>query len=173
MRGKIKTKRQLQALVKGFRAKGRRVVFTNGCFDLLHIGHVRYLQKAKLLGDILIVAINRDRSVRQIKGSLHPIVPEKERAEVVAALACVDYVILFSEPDPKNLITDLLPDVLVKGGDWSKAKIIGGDIVQARGGKVVTIPTVPLASTTRIINSIIERYGDPQAHSGTASRRPI
>jgi len=171
MRDKIKTRKQLRTLVRTLRTRGRRIVFTNGCFDLLHIGHVRYLEKAKSLGDILIVALNSDQSIHQIKGSQRPIIPEKERAEVIAALGCVDYVILFDEPDPQNLIADLLPDVLVKGGDWSREKIIGKDIVQARGGKVVTIPMVPQASTTRIINSIMKRYGNTQAHSGTASLR--
>ena len=171
MRSKIKTRKQLRTLIKALRAKGRRIVFTNGCFDLLHIGHVRYLEKAKSLGDILIVALNSDRSVHLIKDPQRPIISEKERAEVIAALGCVDYVILFDEPDPRNLIADLLPDVLVKGGDWSREKIIGKDIVQTRGGKVVTIPVVPRVSTTRIIDSIIKRYGNTQAHSGTASLR--
>jgi D-beta-D-heptose 7-phosphate kinase/D-beta-D-heptose 1-phosphate adenosyltransferase len=171
MRDKIKTRKQLQTLVKKLRAKGRRIVFTNGCFDILHIGHVRYLEKAKSLGDILIVALNSDHSVRLIKGPQRPVISEKERAEVIAALGCVDYVILFDEPDPKGLIADLLPDVLVKGGDWSKEKILGSDTVQATGGKVVTIPMVPQVSTTRIINAIIKKYGNTQTHSGTTSLR--
>ena len=171
MRDKIITRRRLQALVKKLRVKGSRIVFTNGCFDLLHIGHIRYLEKAKSLGDILIVALNSDRSVRRIKGPQRPIISERERAEVIAALGCVDYVILFHEPDPQNIIADLLPDILVKGGDWSKDNIIGRDIVQAKGGKVVTIPMVPQASSTNIINSIIKKYGTIQAHSGTASLR--
>jgi rfaE bifunctional protein nucleotidyltransferase chain/domain len=171
MRDKIITRRRLQAMVKKLRAKGSSIVFTNGCFDLLHIGHIRYLEKAKSLGDVLIVALNSDRSVRRIKGPQRPIISERERAEVIAALECVDYVTLFHEPDPKNIIADLLPDILVKGGDWSKDKIIGRDIVQAKGGKVVTIPMVPQASSTKIIDSIIKKYGSIQTHSGTAPRR--
>ncbi len=170
---KIKTRKQLQALLKKLRVKGKRIVLTNGCFDLLHIGHVRYLEKAKTFGNILIVALNSDKSVHLIKGSLRPITPEKERAEVIAALGCVDYVTLFDEADPGKLIADLHPDVLVKGSDWSKDRIIGKDIVEARGGRVITVPVVPQSSTTKIINSIIKRYGDTRNHSRTTSQRSL
>ncbi len=173
MRDKIKTRRQIQALIKKLRVKGKRIVLTNGCFDLLHIGHVRYLEKAKTFGNILIVALNSDKSVHLIKGSLRPITPEKERAEVIAALGCVDYVTLFDEADPEKLIADLHPDVLVKGGDWPKDRIIGKDIVEARGGRVVTVPVVPQSSTTKIINSIIKRYGDTRNHPRTTSQRSL
>ncbi|MCI0528394.1 MAG: D-glycero-beta-D-manno-heptose 1-phosphate adenylyltransferase [Nitrospira sp.] len=173
MQAKIKTRRELQTLLKKLRIKGKRIVLTNGCFDLLHIGHVRYLEKAKALGNILIVALNSDKSVHLIKGPLRPIIPEKERAEVIAALGCVDYVTLFDEADPGELIVDLRPNVLVKGSDWPKNQIVGKDAVEARGGKVITIPVVPRSSTTKIINSIIKRYGDTRNHSGTTSQRSL
>ena len=167
MQGKIKTRRQLQTLLKGLREKGRRIVFTNGCFDLLHIGHIRYLEKARRLGDALVVAVNSDRSVRRIKGRQRPIIPERERAEVLAGLGCVDYITVFDEPDPERLIAALHPDILAKGADWPKDRIIGGDLVEAGGGKVVTVPLVPRASTTGIIHRIIKRYGrSPQTDSG-------
>lgn len=169
MQGKIKTRRQLQILLKKLRAEGRCIVFTNGCFDLLHVGHVRYLEKAKSFGDILIVGLNSDKSVGLIKGPQRPITPERERAEVLAALGCVDYVILFNEPDPQNLIAALLPDVLIKGSDWPKNRIVGRGFVQARGGKVITIPLVPHASTTRIIDTIIKKYGSAQGITGTST----
>ena len=171
MRDKIKTRRQLQTLIKGLRSRGKRIVFTNGCFDLLHVGHVRTLQKAKTFGDILIVGLNSDKSIHLIKGPRRPINPERARAEVLAALDGVDYVTLFDEPDPQNLITALLPDVLVKGGDWSKNRVIGKDIVEARGGKVIAIPVVPHVSTTRIIGHIIKKYGKTETASRTTSYR--
>ena len=137
------------------RTPGRRVVFTNGCFDLMHVGHTRYLQAARALGDVLVVGVNTDRSVQSLnKGSDRPIVPERQRAEVLAALACVDYVVLFDEPDPGRLITEIKPDVLVKGGDWTPDKIIGRDSVEARGGVVTTIPLVPGVSTTALVEKI-------------------
>lgn len=158
MRGKIKSRRQLRPLLKRLQARGRRIVFTNGCFDLLHVGHIRYLEKARKMGDALVVGLNSDRSVRRIKDRGRPIIPEKERAELLAALACVDYVTVFDEPDPKRLIQGLNPDILAKGGDWPKDRIIGGDLVRARGGKVVTIPLVPHASTSHIIHRVLRRY---------------
>jgi D-glycero-beta-D-manno-heptose 1-phosphate adenylyltransferase len=124
----------------------------------LHIGHVRYLQKAKTLGDILILALNTDRSVQRIKDPRRPIMSQAHRAEVVAALGCVDYVTLFDEPDPQKLIAALVPDILVKGRDWAKNQIIGRDIVEAGGGKVITLPVVPQVSTTKVINSIAKKY---------------
>lgn len=146
-----------EALVEALRARrGRkeRLVFTNGCFDLLHIGHTRYLRDARALGDCLIVGINSDASVRAIKPDGRPIVPQAQRAEVLAALACVDYVVIFDEPDPRSLIAAVQPDVLVKGGDWPIEQIVGRDIVQARGGAVRTIPLVPDVSTTRLVRRI-------------------
>jgi D-beta-D-heptose 7-phosphate kinase/D-beta-D-heptose 1-phosphate adenosyltransferase len=134
------------------------VVFTNGCFDLLHAGHVRYLAAARREGDILVVGLNSDRSVRDIKGDTRPILPESERAHVLAGLAAVNYVVLFDEPDPLRLITALAPDVLVKGGDWPEEAIIGAQVVRNRGGRVVRIPVVEAASTSAIIARILERY---------------
>ena len=155
MSNKIVTKEQLVEQLKALRARGSRIVFTNGCFDLMHVGHTRYLQAAKALGDLLVVGVNSDQSVRSLdKAPDRPIVPEAQRAEVVAALGCVDYVVVFSEPDPKALITAVQPDVLVKGGDWSLDRIIGRDVVEARGGLVRTIPLVPGFSTTALIHRI-------------------
>ena len=155
MSDKIKQRDELAAVLAKRRASGARVVFTNGCFDLMHIGHTRYLQAARRLGDLLVVGVNSDRSVQALdKGPGRPIVPEAQRAEVIAALACVDYVVVFSEPDPARLITALQPDVLVKGGDWAPDKIIGRDIVEGRGGSVRTIPLVPDVSTTSLVKKI-------------------
>ena len=155
MSNKIVTKEQLVEQLKALRARGARIVFTNGCFDLMHVGHTRYLQAARALGDLLVVGVNSDDSVRSLdKAPDRPIVNEAQRAEVVAALGCVDFVVVFSEPDPKALITAVQPDVLVKGGDWSLDRIIGRDVVEARGGKVQTIPLVPGLSTTALIHRI-------------------
>lgn len=155
MISKIKQRQELAALLQAHRQAGRRIVFTNGCFDLMHVGHTRYLQAAKELGDLLVVAVNSDESVKSLnKAPDRPIVREAQRAEVVAALGSVDYVILFSEPDPHNLIAALQPDILVKGGDWALDKIVGRDIVEARGGIVRTIPLVPDVSTTSLIQRI-------------------
>jgi D-beta-D-heptose 7-phosphate kinase/D-beta-D-heptose 1-phosphate adenosyltransferase len=136
------------------RREGRSLVFTNGCFDLLHPGHVRYLAAARALGDALVVALNSDRSVRALKGEGRPILSEGERAEVVAALEAVDYVIVFDEETPRELIAELLPDVLVKGGDWRLDQIVGRSEVEAAGGKVLSLPYVDGASTTDIIERI-------------------
>lgn len=137
------------------RRAGAHIVFTNGCFDLLHVGHTRYLQAARGLGDVLVVGVNTDRSVRGLqKGSARPIVPESQRAEVIAALECVDYVVLFDEPDPYGLIRAVQPDVLVKGGDWKPEQIVGREIVEDRGGRVLAIPLVPGVSTTALVEKI-------------------
>jgi D-glycero-beta-D-manno-heptose 1-phosphate adenylyltransferase len=152
---KVLTRNQLVPLLQAERTRGKRIVFTNGCFDLMHVGHTRYLQAAKDLGDLLVVGVNGDASVRTLnKAPDRPIVSESQRAEVVAALGSVDYVILFDEPDPHNLIASLQPDILVKGGDWAVEQIIGRDIVEARGGVVRTIPLIPGVSTTSIIQRI-------------------
>lgn len=137
------------------RRAGERVVFTNGCFDLLHPGHVRYLQLARDLGDCLIVALNSDRSVRELKGPQRPILREAERAEVMAALGCVDYVTIFDEPTPRRLIARLLPDILVKGGDWGVAEIVGREEVEAAGGEVRSLPFVEGCSTSEVIARIV------------------
>ena len=138
------------------RAAGRRVVFTNGCFDLLHPGHVRYLQQARALGDALILALNSDRSVSELKGASRPILKEAERAEVMAALACVDYVMVFDEATPQALIAALVPDILVKGGDWSIENIVGRAEVEAAGGQVMSLPFVDGVSTSEIIQRILQ-----------------
>lgn len=152
---KIVTREQLAPLLQQAKAQKKRIVFTNGCFDLMHVGHTRYLQAAKDLGDLLVVAVNSDASVKSLnKAPDRPIVSGVQRAEVVAALGSVDYVILFNEPDPHSLITTLQPDVLVKGGDWAVEQIVGREIVEARGGIVRTIPLVPDVSTTSIIQRI-------------------
>ncbi|MEW6248298.1 MAG: D-glycero-beta-D-manno-heptose 1-phosphate adenylyltransferase [Nitrospirota bacterium] len=153
--GKIKSKPDLAAIVEDLRRQGKRIVFTNGCFDLMHIGHTRYLQAARELGDVLVVGVNSDASVRSLnKGPGRPIVPQAQRAEVLAALACVDYVVVFDEPDPGALIGALQPDVLVKGGDWAPDRIVGREVVEARGGRVLSIPLVPGVSTSALVERI-------------------
>jgi D-beta-D-heptose 7-phosphate kinase/D-beta-D-heptose 1-phosphate adenosyltransferase len=135
---------------------GRCIVFTNGCFDLLHPGHIGSLEQARALGDALIVGLNSDASVRQLKGAGRPVLPERERAEILAGLECVDAVVIFSEPTPREVIARLLPDVLVKGGDWPGDQIVGREEVEAAGGRVVSIPVVPGYSTTEILRKIRE-----------------
>jgi len=156
---KIKTLARMKVIIPRLKAEGKKVVFTNGCFDILHVGHIRYLKKAKNFGDILIIGLNTDRSVKLIKGEKRPIVPEKERAEVLAALEFVDYIVLFDEPDPLRLIEALTPDVLVKGADWAKGKIVGKETVKNAGGRVVRVPLVDRASSTGMIEKIIKVYG--------------
>lgn len=136
----------------------KKVVFTNGCFDILHRGHIDYLEKAKEMGDILIVGLNSDDSVKKIKGEKRPIVLEDDRAFVLSALGCVDYVCIFDQETPEELIKKLIPDVLVKGGDWEKENIVGKKIVEEHGGKVFTIPEVVGRSTQKLIQTIVNRY---------------
>jgi len=155
---KIKKIKPMKSIIARLKARGKEVVFTNGCFDILHVGHIRYLKKAKKQGDILVIGLNTDRSVKQIKGEERPIVPEKERAEVLSALEFVDYVVLFDEPDPFLLIQSLKPNVLVKGADWPKNKIIGREIMEKTGGRVVRVPLVRGASSTGVIGKIIKVY---------------
>lgn len=152
---------------KRLRAAGKRVVFTNGCFDLLHPGHVRYLAAARALGDVLIVALNSDRSVRELKGPTRPILTEAERTEVLAALASVDYVTIFDEPTPRSLIAGLLPDVLVKGGDWGVSEIVGREEVEAAGGITQSLAFVEGCSTSEIIARIVERFGKDGSEEGS------
>ncbi len=155
MHNKITTNQELASRLDERRRQGHRIVFTNGCFDLMHIGHTRYLQAARDLGDVLVVGVNSDASVRALnKGVDRPIVPDVQRAEILAALACVDYVVIFPEPDPGALIATLQPDILVKGGDWSADRIVGRETVEARGGLVQTIPLVPGVSTTTLVQRI-------------------
>ena len=155
MTAKVLLRDQLLSVLSGERAKGKRIVFTNGCFDLMHIGHTRYLQAAKALGDVLVVGVNSDVSVRTLdKAPDRPIVPEAQRAEVLAALGCVDFVVIFDESDPRQLIAAVQPDVLVKGGDWAIDRIVGRELVEARGGVVKTIPLIPGLSTTGLLQRI-------------------
>ncbi|MBN2539478.1 MAG: D-glycero-beta-D-manno-heptose 1-phosphate adenylyltransferase [Deltaproteobacteria bacterium] len=155
---------QLRGKLKTLRGEGKRIVFTNGCFDILHIGHVQYLKRAKALGDILVLALNSDSSVQSIKGPLRPIVPQDERAYIMASLDMVDYVTIFDEDTPLELIEYIEPDILVKGGDWSEDTVVGRESVERRGGKVVIIPQVNEsstehpASTTSVIERILSAY---------------
>ena len=148
---KIMTPQQMLGERKRLRAAGVRLVFTNGVFDLLHIGHVRYLAQARALGDALLVAINSDRTVRELKGPDRPVFDQAERAEILAALRYVDYVTIFDDVSPRSLIAELLPDVLVKGGDYQPDEIHGREEVEAAGGKVISLPFVQGASTTSLI----------------------
>jgi rfaE bifunctional protein nucleotidyltransferase chain/domain len=154
----VLTRPAAAAWAGGLRGAGRRVVFTNGVFDLLHPGHIRYLDEARRQGDALIVAINSDRSVRANKGPDRPVTTEAERAEVLAALACVDAVVVFDEATPDAIIREVQPDVLVKGADWAADRIVGRDTVEARGGTVVRVPVAPGWSTTSILDRIRQTH---------------
>ena len=158
MKEKIRKREELRRIVENLKAKGKRIVFTNGCFDLLHIGHVRYLEEAKSLGDILVVGLNSDRSVRGLKGPNRPILPEEERAEILSGLECVNYINIFDEPTPLELISSLQPQVLVKGGDWTKEAAVGKEVVERSGGEVVILPFVEGSSTSNLIEAILKRY---------------
>jgi D-beta-D-heptose 7-phosphate kinase/D-beta-D-heptose 1-phosphate adenosyltransferase len=150
----ILDREELRRVREDLRARGLRLVFTNGCFDVLHVGHVRYLRQARELGDALLVAVNSDRSVRALKGAGRPVMGEGERAELLAALASVDFVTVFDDESPRALIADLLPDVLVKGGDYALEEIHGREEVERAGGQVIALPFVEGASTTSIIERI-------------------
>ncbi|GIX46468.1 MAG: bifunctional protein HldE [Candidatus Tectimicrobiota bacterium] len=156
---KVLTREELVRVLQAHRQRGERIVFTNGCFDLLHVGHTHYLQQARALGDVLVVGLNDDASVRRLKGKERPLLPQEQRARLLAALACVDYVTLFSEDTPLTLITLLRPDVLVKGGDYTPETVVGRQEVEAYGGKVCIVPYVAGVSTTALIESICARYG--------------
>jgi len=159
-RTKVVDCQTLKGKVDSFKQAGNRVVFTNGCFDLLHVGHVHCLQEARRQGDCLVVAVNSDASMQKMKGPRRPIVPEDERAEMVAALECVDWVTIFDEPDPLKLIELLVPNVLAKGADWKEGEIVGADVVTAADGKVVRIDLKLGLSTTRLIETILTRYAE-------------
>ncbi len=158
MREKIKTKEGLHQILQDLKKRGKKIVFTNGCFDLIHIGHVRYLEKSKTLGDILVVGVNSDQSVRNLKGPKRPILPEEERTEVLSSLGCVDYITVFDELTPFELISSLQPDILVKGGDWTKEAIVGKEVVERLGGEVVILPFEEGSSTSNLIETILKRY---------------
>ena len=156
MSGKIVSIDELRRERARLREEGKRLVFTNGCFDILHVGHVRYLRRARELGDALLVAINSDRSVRELKGAGRPVMNEDERAELIAALATVDYVTIFDDISPRALIAEVLPDVLVKGGDYKPDEIHGREEVEAAGGRVLSLPFIEGASTSSVIERIKE-----------------
>jgi len=156
--GKIVSTGALVAGLETARRAGRKIVFTNGCFDILHVGHVRYLEAARSEGDLLVVGLNSDSSVRSIKGERRPLVNQDQRAKVLASLACVDYVVVFDEPDPLRLIRAVKPDILVKGADWTEENIVGAEFVKSTGGKILRVELVSDASTTGIIDRILERF---------------
>lgn len=159
VQSKIRTVDELADLSGDLRKAGKTIVLTNGCFDLLHVGHLNYLTAAKALGDVLIVAINTDGSMRRIKGEKRPLNTEADRMQMLAGLSCVDFVTSFDEPDPYLLITRIRPDILVKGGDWEIGQIIGRDFVEQQGGRVVSIPLTAGRSTSRMIERILALYG--------------
>jgi len=156
----IKTLEEMKAIRRQLKDQNKKVVFTNGCFDLIHAGHVDYLSKAKAFGDVMVVGLNSDASVMRIKGSKRPILNETERSFIISNLKPVDYVVLFDEDTPKLLIEELLPDVLVKGADWELENIVGKDVVLANGGEVKTIEFVNDQSTSKIIKIIVDRFKD-------------
>jgi len=158
IKNKIKSLSAIKSAVLKLKNKNKKIVFTNGCFDILHYGHAKYLEDAKKKGDILIVAINSDSSVRRIKGKKRPLIPEKYRLNLVAALECVDFVTLFKDNTPLKTITAIKPDILVKGSDWGKNNIVGGEFVKGYGGKVLRINLVKGLSTSNIIKKIVKTY---------------
>ena len=155
---RVKSLDEIILLRRELKASAKKVVFTNGCFDIIHAGHIDYLNKAKALGDVLIVGVNSDVSVIKIKGDKRPIIPEDERVLIVSNLKPVDYVVLFDEETPENLINKIIPDILVKGADWDIEKIVGKDMVLKNGGEVRTIEFIVQQSTSKIIDSIISKY---------------
>jgi len=157
MKAKVLSLNEMVVARERLRGEGKRLVFTNGVFDLLHVGHVRYLAQARALGGALLVAINSDESVRDLKGPERPVFDQDERAEILAALRHVDYVVVFDDISPRSLIKELLPDVLVKGGDYQLDEIHGREEVEAAGGKVISLPFVPGASTTSLLHRIKKR----------------
>jgi D-beta-D-heptose 7-phosphate kinase/D-beta-D-heptose 1-phosphate adenosyltransferase len=158
---KIYSREELKDKIDGLREKGKKIVFTNGCFDILHVGHTRYLKEAKKQGDILVLGLNSDESVRSLKGEKRPLMPENERADVVASLESVDYVTIFHELTPLELIEYLKPDVLVKGGDWKEKAVVGRESVATWGGRVAIIPEIKGSSTTNIIEKVKKAFCQP------------
>lgn len=156
----IKSREEIKEIRTQLKSLGKKVVFTNGCFDLIHSGHVDYLVKAKEMGDVLILALNTDSSIKRIKGNKRPILGQDERAFIVSNLKPVDYITFFEEDTPAEIISELIPDVLVKGADWAIDKIVGREVVEANGGEVKTIKFVNQQSTSNVINIIKERYKD-------------
>ncbi|MFP5518591.1 MAG: D-glycero-beta-D-manno-heptose 1-phosphate adenylyltransferase [Bdellovibrionia bacterium] len=149
--GQVLRQHQIEEFLAPLKSQAKKIVFTNGCFDLLHVGHVRYLQEARKLGDILVVGVNSDASVKRLKGPTRPIQTEEDRAEILAALECVSFTILFEEDTPYELIKKVMPDILVKGGDWKVDQIVGSDLVMQKGGQVFSLQFVDGKSTTKLI----------------------
>ncbi len=168
--GQVISQDELISRVGRGKRNARRVVFTNGCFDLLHPGHIRCLEEARGLGDVLVVGVNSDASVRQLKGPDRPLILEQERAEILAALAAVDYVVVFDAPTPRELIARLLPDILAKGGDWGPDEIVGREEVEAAGGRVVSVPLAPGYSTTLLIDRIRQTAPHPSNPPSSRAR---
>jgi D-beta-D-heptose 7-phosphate kinase/D-beta-D-heptose 1-phosphate adenosyltransferase len=156
---KIKSRSELKNLIPKLKTEGKTLVFTNGCFDILHLGHIRYLKEAKKLGDVLVVGLNSDSSVRKIKGAPRPYVGEEERAEILAALECIDYITIFEEPTPKELIAAIKPDIHVKGGDYRVEQLVEAETVKAHGGRVVVVSQTKGKSTSSLIEKILRRKG--------------
>jgi D-beta-D-heptose 7-phosphate kinase/D-beta-D-heptose 1-phosphate adenosyltransferase len=157
---KIKNLDALLAITAEERARGKKIVFTNGCFDLLHVGHVKYLQKARSFGDILILGLNSDASIRRLKGEKRPLICEEERAHILAALDCISYIVIFENDTPLELIQAIQPDILVKGGDYTLEGVVGREIVEAAGGRVELVTFVDGKSTTNIIEKVLQSYGE-------------
>lgn len=157
--GQVVKFESISAELAFLKSQNKKIVFTNGCFDLLHVGHVRYLQEAKKLGDILVIGVNSDASIRRLKGPSRPVQTEEDRAEILAALGCVDFTVIFTEDTPKNLIEAVKPDVLVKGGDWKTDQIVGSDFVMAHGGQVLSLQFVDGKSTTKLIEKANRQKG--------------
>ncbi len=155
----IVTLKKLKKILERLRKQNKKIVFTNGCFDIIHSGHIRVLKKAKERGDVLIVGLNSDKSVRKIKGSKRPIMNEKDRALILDSIKYVDYVVLFDEETPYNLIKEIEPDVLVKGSDYKLNEVVGADIVIKKGGEVFLVPLLKGKSTTNVIEKILKKYG--------------
>jgi len=149
--GQVSKFEKIASDLASLKSQNKKIVFTNGCFDLLHVGHVRYLQEAKKLGDILVIGVNSDASVKRLKGPTRPVQVEADRAEILAALGCVDFTVIFTEDTPEKLIHSVKPDILVKGGDWKIDQIVGSDFVIANGGKVMSLQFVDGKSTTKLI----------------------
>jgi len=158
LKSKIKNSRQLKQISSKLRKQKKKIVFTNGCFDLLHLGHIKYLEDAKKRGDVLVVAVNSDASVRRIKGEKRPLVNQNDRLKIIAALASVDYVLLFNEDTPLEVIRQIKPHILVKGADWKNKSIIGSDFVKSYGGRVCTIKFIKNHSTTSLIKKIVKAF---------------
>jgi D-beta-D-heptose 7-phosphate kinase/D-beta-D-heptose 1-phosphate adenosyltransferase len=171
-RSKVKSLPALVRAVRRAQRAGARVVFTNGCFDLLHVGHIRYLEQARALGEVLVVAVNSDASVRRLKGPTRPVVPQAQRAEVLAALGAVDHVVIFRELEPARTIRAVRPDILVKGGDWSEDQIVGADFVRSTGGEVRSLPYVKGTSTTAMIRAVAAAALAPPAPPAGKRKAP-